>query len=83
VRVDLGVAADRALTLLPLRDGANMTMSGGFWSLAGQNVVQTVRDETGRVLSRQRLYPAPQTGQMRYTVALHAHEPIEFEKVDA
>jgi hypothetical protein len=82
VRAGLGVAADRSFTLLALRDAASVTMGGGFWRLAGQNVVQTVRNAEGRVLSRRQLYPAPQTGPMSYTVALRAHEPVEFEKVD-
>ena len=80
-RVNLGVGApaDSALTLVMLRD-AQVTLDGGWWQLSGQNVMQTITDERGRVVSRAPIFAQRTSGAKTHSVSLPMGQSVSFAK---
>ena len=69
-----------ALTFL-LCSNATVHLSGSFWALVNEVVLETVAAASGAILSNKTLFPTPRSGQVQHSFSLLAGETVVYTKI--
>ena len=58
-----------------------MHLSGSFWELVNEVVLETVAAASGAILSNKTLFPTPRSGQVQHSFSLSAGETVVYTKI--